>query len=197
MKILLATHNEHKIKESTAIFNELREGVKIKSLAEINILDEVEESASTLRGNAVLKAEAIYEKLKDDNEFDYIISEDFGFFVEAFPEVAGVHAKRWHKGTDEDRGNAVIDLFKESGEKNRNAKYMSVFIAINKIGKQFLSSGILKGTIGDALKGDGGFAYDKILKMPDGRHLGEYTFEEKQEISTRKSAIRNMLKMIK
>ncbi|MGD9901613.1 MAG: non-canonical purine NTP pyrophosphatase [Spirochaetales bacterium] len=201
MKILLATHNPHKVFESTKIFKELfSEDLMIDGLEDANIVEDVEESASTLLGNAHLKAKAIFDLLKH-NPYDYIISEDFGFFIEAFPHIAGVHAKRWKEGTEIDRAKAVLELFKKNNEKNRSAKYVSVFVAIDKNGNTYEGVGELKGKIADynidTHNFKEGFAYDQILELEDGRVVSEYTKDEKAQISSRREAIKTLIKHIK
>lgn len=201
MKILLATHNEGKLRESRAIFKELLENVEVIGLKEAGIMHEVEETEDTLEGNAILKAKEIYDLIKDDEnfkhiEFDYIVSEDLGFFIEAFKDVAGVHAKRWYGGSDDDRQSAVLDLFIKYNKKNRNASYRTVFVAVDKEGNITEATGELKGEIATVFKGNNGFGYDKIFVMPDGKHTAELSLEEKNKNSSRRKAITNLIAKI-
>lgn len=196
MKLLLATHNEDKVKEHKNILKELDEKIEVYSLKEVNIEEEAEETADTLLGNALLKVESIHH-IAGEKEFDYIVSEDFGFFVEAFPEIAGVHAKRWFEGTNQDRSKKIIELFKEVNKKNKTARYKTVLVAMDKKGNQIVAEGELVGEIGEQVVNKEGFAYDQILRMPDGRYLSEYSLEEKNQISSRRRAMEKLIERIK
>jgi|LGVE01.1.fsa_nt_gb XTP/dITP diphosphohydrolase len=197
MKVLLATNNNGKVKELKHILTLLGKNFWVESLKDANIDVDIPETSSTLIGNARLKANGIYELIKNNNKYDFIISEDFGFFVHSFPNIAGVHAKRWHEGSDKDRSRAVVDLFKKNPTLDRSAEYISVFVAIDKAGKSFEVEGKLRGTVGSRVVDAGGFAYDQILVVKDGRYLSEYTLEEKNQISSRSVAAHKLINLIK
>ena len=168
--------------------------VKVIKLKESGIKIDVEETEDTLIENAKLKARAVYNLLTNEgiNTYDYIVAEDFGFFVEAFPEVAGVYAKRWHDGSNKDRAKAIVELFNKTSEKNKTATFVCAMVAINKAGKERYSIGELKGEIGDRIPTQEGFGYHQIVKMPDGRYLNDYNLEEKSKIWSRHKALEGL-----
>jgi XTP/dITP diphosphohydrolase len=197
MKILFASNNQDKVDDVKRSFKIINNNVEVLGLKEANINIEVEETKKKLLENAKLKARAVYSLLtkNGNNTFDYIIGEDFGFFVEAFPKVAGVYAKRWLEGNNKERAAAIVELFNKTGEKNKTATFVCAMAAINKIGEERYSVGKLKGEIGEKMPTQEGFGYHQIVKMPDGRYLNEYSLEEKSKIWSRHKAL-EQLKLI-
>lgn len=194
MKILFASNNQDKVNDIKRSFKILNSKVQITSLKEAGINIEVEETEETLLENAKLKARAIYNFLVNAgvNTYDYIIAEDFGFFVEAFPQIAGVYSKRWLDGNNKDRAKAIVELFNKTGEKNKTATFVCAMVAINRLGKERYSIGELKGQIGDRMPTEEGFGYHQIVKMPDGRYLNDYSLEEKSKIWSRHKALEGL-----
>lgn len=194
MKILFASNNEDKFNDVKLFFKLNSSDVQLISLKEARIDIEVEETEETLLENAKLKARAVFDLLTNNktNTYDYIIAEDFGFFVEAFPQVAGVYAKRWHEGNNKDRARVIVELFNKTGENNKKAAFVCAMVAIDKLGNEQYSIGELKGEIGDRIPTQPGFGYHQIVKMPDGRYLNDYSIEEKSKIWSRHKAIEGL-----
>lgn len=155
MKIVFATNNENKIKEIQSM---LPDNITIVSLESIGCFEEIPETAETIEGNAIMKANYVTEKYGFD-----CFADDTGLEIEALNNEPGVFSARYageHRSA-EDNMNKVLSLLNEIT--NRNAHFKTV-ICLNLNGEQFLFPGIAKGTITSEKKGEGGFGYDPIFQ---------------------------------
>jgi XTP/dITP diphosphohydrolase len=193
MKILYASNNQDKINDIKSILPYLNLKVEVMGLKEAGIQIEVEETGITLLQNATLKAQQVYEIIKQNNEFDLIIGEDFGFYLQAYPNIAGLYAKRWKMGSNLDRATAIVKLYDTKNPKNKTATFSCAMCAINQLGVQFQAVKHLQGNIGSRLPKEGGFGYHQIVQMQDGRYLNEYSVQEKMPIWSRHQAFVSIL----
>lgn len=194
MKFIFATNNENKIKELRDIASDLDSDIEILSLKDVNLNIDVKETFETLEENAIKKSKVVFKKLKSKLKDAYVISEDFGFFVEEYPEIAGVYSKRWMKGTDEDRNREVVRLMKNI--ENRKCYYKSVFgVYDGEIERVF--SGYTYGVVAEELRGSNGFAYDAIFELENGKTIAELEPKEKEAISSRTEAFKYLVNSLK
>ena len=183
-KLVFATNNPHKLKEVSDI---LKEKVDIISLNDIQCHEDIPETADTLEGNALLKAEYIY-----NNYHLNCFADDTGLEIEALNNEPGVYSARY-AGTDKNpEANMMKVLQQLENQSNRKARFRTV-IALIMDGKTYLFEGIVNGTITKAKQGNAGFGYDPIF-MPEGY---EHTFAElgeeiKNNISHRAIAIKKL-----
>lgn len=184
IKLVFATNNAHKLEEVKAILSNF----EIVSLAEINCFDEIPETANTLEGNAILKANYITE-----NYGLNCFADDTGLEVEALNNEPGVYSARY-AGTNCNAEENMCKLLKNlANNSNRKAKFKTV-IALNLNGKQYLFEGICNGEILVEKKGSSGFGYDPIFK-PDGfsKTFAEMNITTKGTISHRGKAIQKLV----
>ena len=184
LKLVFATNNQNKLKEVQAMLTNF----EIVSLADINCFDEIPETAATLEGNAILKANYVTEKFGLN-----CFADDTGLEVEALNNEPGVYSARY-AGIENNSENNMNKLLTELGDNlNRSAQFKTV-IALNINKKQFIFDGICKGQILTALKGIGGFGYDPIF-MPKGynKSFAEMDLKEKGTISHRGKAIQQLV----
>ena len=87
-KIILGTNNQHKLREYKTIFHKL--GIKIISQKEAGFNIDVEETGTTFEENAVIKAEALYNELKEP-----VIAEDSGIQIDFLNGMPGVYSHRF------------------------------------------------------------------------------------------------------
>lgn len=194
MEFIFATNNENKMKELCEIANSIDPTIKILSLKDVNLNIDVKETFETLEENAIKKAKVVFKKLKNKYKDAVVIAEDFGFFVEEYPEIAGVYSKRWLKGTDEDRNKEVVRLMKNI--ENRKCYYKSVFGTFDgEIERVF--SGYTYGIVSDELRGTNGFAYDPIFELENGKTIAELKPKEKEAISSRTEAFKYLVNSLK
>ncbi len=187
-KLVFATNNAHKLEEVSAIIDSRFE---IHSLAEIGCHEDIQETAHTLEGNALLKARYIYEKYGYD-----CFSDDTGLEVDALNGAPGVRSARY-AGEEKDAQANMRKLLSElKAKSNRNARFRTV-VALILNGEEFLFDGVVEGKILEEKRGDGGFGYDPIF-VPDGfdETFAQLDAEVKNDISHRGKAIRKLAEFL-
>ena len=187
LKLVFATNNKNKLKEVQAMLTNF----EIVSLSEINCFDDIPETADTLEGNAILKANYITEKFGLN-----CFADDTGLEVEVLNNQPGVYSARY-AGENNNTVANMNKLLSELGEtKNRDAQFRTA-VALNIEGKQFVFEGICKGQILTKKQGDSGFGYDPIF-MPTGfdKSFAEMNMIEKGAISHRGKAIRKLVNFL-
>ena len=164
MKLVFASNNKNKIKEIQLL---LPDTIQILSLEDIGCFVDIPETADTIEGNAILKANYVTEK------FGYnCFADDTGLEVEALNGEPGVYSARY-AGEQKDANDNMDKLLDNLKEKtNRSAQFKTV-IALNLDGKQTLFTGIIKGKIIEEKIGTNGFGYDPIF-VADNSNLIRY-----------------------
>lgn len=189
-RIVFATNNAHKLREIREIAGQ---ELEILSLKDIGCTEELPETAETIAGNALMKAEYV------SNHYDIdCFADDTGLEVEALGGAPGVHTARYAPGDGHDSDANVDYLLKNlEGSTNRKARFVTV-IALVEGGTHRLFEGECRGEITERRRGKDGFGYDPIF-MPSGtgQTFAEMGFEEKNRISHRGKAVREFLKVIK
>ncbi len=183
MELIFATHNANKVKEVSKM---LPEYLEMKSLTDIGFFDEIEETGTTFKENAQLKAHTIFEKIQKN-----IFADDSGLVIEALNGAPGVFSHRY-AGTGKDEDNIAKALEELKGKTNRKAYFISIFCLILK-GKEYFFEGRVNGTIATEIVGNNGFGYDPIF-IPDGysTSFAQMTAEEKNAISHRGKAVEKL-----
>ena len=189
MQIVFASSNKNKILEIQSI---LPETIHILSLEDIGCLEEIPETADTIEGNAVLKANYVTSKYGYD-----CFADDTGLEVAVLNGAPGVFSARYagKQCNSEDNMNKLLhDL---SDKSNRKAQFKTV-IALNINGKQELFTGIAEGEITVEKTGTKGFGYDPIFQ-PIGykETFAELSLEVKNEISHRGKATQKLINFLK
>jgi len=188
MKIVFASNNKNKIEEIQSM---LPETIQIVSLESIGCLEEILETAATIEGNAILKANYITQKYGFD-----CFADDTGLEVDSLNGEPGVYSARY-AGEQRNAEDNMNQLLGELSDKpNRKAQFKTV-IALNFQGKQHLFTGIASGEITLEKMGTGGFGYDPIFK-PNGYEntFAELSLEIKNEISHRGKATKLLLEFL-
>ena len=192
MKLVFATNNLHKLKEVQEM---LSNSIEVLSLKDIGCFEDVEETESTLEGNAKLKADYITEKYGFD-----CFADDTGLEVEALDGKPGVYSARYageHGNAEKNIEKLLVEL---KNKLSRKAKFRTI-IALNLRNKQYLFEGICDGEILNEKSGVKGFGYDPIFKPKNAScSFAEMNSEEKNIISHRGIAIQklvNFLSLIK
>ena len=181
--LVFATNNEHKLREVRQM---LPPGVEVKSLNDIGLHDDIPETATTLEGNAELKARYVSERFGGCDVF----ADDTGLEVEALGGAPGVYSARYAGPGHDSNANMEKLLSQLQGKENRRARFRTV-IALIRNGELQTVEGIVNGTIATAPQGTDGFGYDPIF-IPDeapGRSFAQMTSDEKNAISHRGRAM--------
>jgi XTP/dITP diphosphohydrolase len=193
MKLLLGTNNLNKIKQFRKIFENLGSDIELVTLRELNISDDVEEDNDSLLDNAKKKA-------RHYGTVSGILSlaDDTGFFVDALNGEPGVHAKRWHQGTEEDRYMKILELTKNVPDKKRTCRYTGVLAIYNPISSTFWTyQNNLEGKIAKKPHAKNGFGYDPIVILTEiNKYYSELPSKERNRFSHRGKGIAEFVKMI-
>ncbi len=185
MKLVFASNNKNKIQEIQAL---VPNTFQILSLEEIGCTEDIPETADTIEGNAILKANYVTEKYGYD-----CFADDTGLEVSALNGAPGVYSARY-AGEQKDANDNMDKLLSELKDKsNRKANFKTV-IALNLNGKQNLFTGIINGKIIEEKIGNNGFGYDPIF-VADGyeKTFAELSMEEKSTISHRGIAVKELI----
>ncbi|WP_029033735.1 non-canonical purine NTP diphosphatase [Salinimicrobium terrae] len=185
MELVFATNNKNKLKEVQAL---LPKEIKLLSLKEIGCTEDIPETAPTIEGNAIQKADYV----KDKYGYD-CFADDTGLEVEALNGAPGVYSARYAGEAKSSEANIDKLLVELESKENRSARFKTV-IALHLDGKLHTFTGICSGNIIFERKGLQGFGYDPVFQ-PEGKSVtfAEMSLEEKSTISHRARATRQLI----
>jgi XTP/dITP diphosphohydrolase len=184
MKIVLATGNKGKLRE-------FKNMCDTEVIAFSDILGEMEivEDADSFKGNALIKARTIYEKL--DSEEYIVISDDSGISVPLLGGIPGIYSARYAGVgvTDKENLFKLVNAVKDAGVERTPAYYTAAIAIVSKYGESVVH-GWMHGDVLSEPRGDKGFGYDPMF-IPNGYNetLGELEAEIKKNISHRGKAL--------
>ena len=185
MQLVFASNNKHKIQEIQAL---VPTDYQILSLEDIGCFEEIPETANTIEGNAILKANYV------TKNYGYpCFADDTGLEVDALLGAPGVYSARY-AGEQKNAEDNMNKLLHELGYiTNRKAQFKTV-ICLNINGTQQLFTGIINGKIIHEKTGLNGFGYDPIF-VADGsdKTFAELSLQEKASISHRGIAVTQLL----
>jgi XTP/dITP diphosphohydrolase len=188
MKLIFASHNEHK---TTEIRQLLPPYIQLLSLNDLNYHDEIEESAATLEGNALLKARHVFTLFKLP-----CFADDSGLEVEVLDNRPGVYSARYAGEPKNDDRNIAKLLDDLKGSTNRSARFRTVISLI--LPTTTLSfEGIIEGEITREKKGSNGFGYDPVFQpIESSITFAQMSMEQKNTISHRALALEKMISFL-
>ncbi len=188
MKLVFASNNANKIKEIQQL---IPSSIEVVSLQDIGCTEEIPETADTIEGNAILKANYVTEKYGFN-----CFADDSGLEVEALNGAPGVYSARYAGEPKNDDNNMNKLILALKNEPNKKANFKTV-ICLNVDGKQHLFNGIINGEIIDTKIGENGFGYDPIF-IADGftKTFAELTMPEKASISHRGIAVKQLVNFL-
>ena len=183
MIVCAASNNAGKLKELRRILE--RMGHEVKSLRELGINLDPEETGTTFAENARIKARAVMEASGLP-----AIADDSGLCVDALNGAPGVYSARYG-GLDDDAARCRLLLQNMRGSMTRAAHFHTSVVCLFPDGTELTAEGECPGTIAYAPMGDGGFGYDPVFFVPGLRKtFAQLTAEEKNAISHRGNALR-------
>ena len=204
-KIVFATNNQHKLEEIRSI---LGEDFEVLSLSDIGCHEDIPETSDTLEGNAMQKAQYVFDK------YGYAcFADDTGLEVEALGGEPGIYSARYAALDGDDsishdsEANMAKLLRKLEGIENRKARFRTVIALITNaplpsregMGERLqLFEGIVNGSIIKERRGGEGFGYDPIFQ-PEGydKTFAELGNEIKNHISHRARAVQKLADYLK
>ncbi len=189
MKLVFATHNSNKFKEVNALMPSY---IELVSLTDIGCHEDIAETATTIEGNAQIKADYVTNKYQLP-----CFADDTGLLVDALDGAPGVYSARFagEEKSAEDNMNKLIALLKEQA--TRTAHFKTV-IAYNTQKETLLFEGLAIGHILQEKRGTNGFGYDPIFQ-PEGYQetFAELSLDIKNKISHRAKAIEKFVSFLK
>lgn len=192
MKIVLASGNRGKIDE----FKKLMPNDEVIAFKELIGDFEVEEDRDSFQGNAIKKAEEIYEKINDENIV--VISDDSGITVPAINNEPGIYSARYagENASDKDNNAKLISKLNEKDLEKTPAFYTACIAIVYK-GDTYTVHGWMHGEVLNQEIGEGGFGYDPMF-IPTGFNetLGELPQEIKKSFSHRSRALKLAKKVL-
>ena len=176
--------------------------VELLSLTDLNYFDEIPETSPTLAGNALQKAEFIFDKFKIP-----CFADDTGLEIEALNGRPGVYSARYarlnepfgqagaNKSADDNIRKIITEL---EGIENRSAAFKTIIALVGMSDKPLFFEGIVKGVITKDKRGSNGFGYDPVF-MPDGYSLtfAQMSLDEKNKLSHRGNAVKRFAEWLK
>jgi len=198
-RLILASNNKKKIKEMKEILKEL--DIEVKSLENENINIDVVEDGKTFEENAKKKAKEIYEfLLKRGDENFIVLADDSGLEVDYLKGEPGIYSARYagEHGNDTKNNKKLLKNLSGVCKQNRGAKFICQLALLTDQGEYFKVTGDVKGHIIEELHGESGFGYDPLFFYePLHRTFAQLTSEEKNEISHRGVALKELKKIIR
>lgn len=184
-KLVFATNNAHKLEEIRAIMGDK---IEILSLDDIGCKADIPETADTLEGNALQKAQYVYERYHCD-----CFADDTGLEVSALGGAPGVHTARYAYPDRHDPEANTTKLLAALKEKNdRKARFRTI-IALIENGEEHLFEGRVDGIITQEKRGDQGFGYDPVFSPEEtGKTFAELGADVKNRISHRARAVEKL-----
>jgi XTP/dITP diphosphohydrolase len=198
MKLLFASQNRHKMEEIKPL---LPESIELLNLTDLGFSEEIPETSPTLEGNALQKANFIFDKFNIP-----CFADDTGLEVDALDGRPGVYSARYaltnklpgQAGEGKSADDNIQKLLGEmQGVSNRAASFRTV-IALVGLGQPLLFEGSIKGFITKEKHGSYGFGYDPVF-LPEGYVLtfAEMSLAQKNALSHRGRAVRKFGEWLK
>ena len=186
MKIVLASSNEHKVKEINAIVSD----TGIEFILPPTGFDPIEDG-ETFEENSLIKAKEAWKLGKT-----WTLADDSGLCIDALDGAPGIHSARYAE-TPQARIDRVLDEMQ--GFENRSARFKCCMTLLNPEGEvAFAYTGICEGSIINVQRGVNGFGYDPIFLLEGtNKTMAELSEEEKNEVSHRGKALRAVLNYLK
>lgn len=191
-KIVLASNNKHKIKE----FRKILSDFEIVTMTEVGYVDDIEENGNSFFENAMIKAQAVMEYLKEKGEECAVIADDSGICVTALNGAPGIYSARYSGDHDfvANRRKIIQEL---NGVEDRTAYFNCTLVMLYPSGEYKTVDGRVYGVITTEEVGDTSFGYDCMFLPGEIRKtFGEATEDEKNRVSHRGRALEKLKKLI-
>ena len=189
MKLVFATHNEHKLNEVQRM---LPKEITLLTVDEIGCFEDIPETSNTIEGNAIQKALYIKEKYGYDT-----FADDTGLEVAALDNAPGVYSARYAGEAKDNESNIDLLLANMKDKQERQAQFKTIFALC--LGEDLHTfEGIVRGEITHERKGEGGFGYDAVF-LPEGYTdtFAQMSADQKNSISHRGRALQKLTAFLK
>lgn len=155
-RLWIATGNAHKKEE----FEQMMPDTQILTLKDLEEPPYIDENGNTFEENALCKARALYEAVKEP-----VIADDSGLEVDALNKAPGIYSARFmgEETSYDIKNQAILDMVEG---KDRTARFVCAIAFIGQDGKEHLYRGTMEGKIHECIEGEHGFGYDPIFYYP-------------------------------
>ena len=192
-QLVLATRNAHKVGELRDILADALDclGMALVGVEQYPDVHEVVESGVTFAANALLKATSVANATGLP-----ALADDSGLAVDVLGGSPGVFSARWagpaavDPGKDRANNELLLAQLADVPDAHRGAGFVCAAALALPDGRTVVREGAVRGVLGRSPRGDGGFGYDPLLVLADGRTLAEYSPAEKHAVSHRGAAFR-------
>ena len=185
-KLIVASNNEHKIKEIKQMLSQFP--FEVLSLKEADINIDVEETGSTFIENAEIKASEIFKVAKGS----MILADDSGLSVEFLNGAPGIFSARFAgvHGNSNENNKKLLFLLDGTSEEQRKAKFICAMVLIVNQNQTVKVQGETEGIITAEFKGEEGFGYDPLFFVKEyNKTFAQMSPDEKNAISHRGRAL--------
>ena len=185
--VVFATGNQNKVREVRQILDGL--DVEVRTMKEMGIASEPEETGETFEENAMIKAAAIADAVQDA----IVLADDSGLEIDYLNGEPGIYSARYlGEDTSYEVKNAkLIERLEGVPKEERTARFVCAIACILPDGSRFTTRGTIEGYIGWEPAGENGFGYDPIFYVDEyGCSTAQMTPEQKNAISHRGNALR-------
>lgn len=192
MKLILATNNSHKVDEFSRILTPL--GIDVITQSQAGVSIEVDENADSFAGNAYLKAKAVFDAAGLPT-----IADDSGLEVYALDNQPGIYSARYGGDScknDVERYTLLLKNMSHLPKEERGARFVCAIALILSDKEEYSFVGCCEGSIAYQPCGKGGFGYDPVF-LVDGKSFSELSGAEKDAISHRGNALKQLESMLK
>lgn len=192
--IVLASNNQHKIKE----FKEIMKDYNIVTMAEVGFTDDIVEDGDTFLANSTIKSQTIAKYLKEKNLNYMVMADDSGLCVDALNGDPGVYSARYAgEHTQQANRDKLLANLKDVEDPNRTARFKCVITLLKPDGTMLVGEGKVEGKILKQETGDTSFGYDCLFYSNELKKcFGQATETEKNSVSHRGRAIADLLKKL-
>ena len=184
-ELVFATRNKGKYNEVKKM---MPRNINLLSLNDLNFIGDIQENGKTLKQNAKIKSDFIF------NNFGInCFADDSGLEIDSLNGMPGVYSARFAGKTCNSNDNIEKVWKLLTGHNNTDAKFKSI-LSLNINGKTFFFEGKIDGKIIFNRRGTNGFGYDSIF-IPSGynKTLAELNLVEKNQISHRSEALKRLI----
>ena len=190
MIVCAASNNAGKLKELRRILEQM--GHEVKSLRDLCIDLDPEETGTTFAENARIKAEAFCKASGLPT-----VADDSGLCVDALHGAPGVYSARYAGEHGNDRANNELLLKNMDGVSDRTCRFVCAMALALPGQETRIFRGECEGRLLTALEGEGGFGYDPLFLYESGKTFGQMTAEEKNQVSHRFHAVEKMREVLR
>lgn len=190
-KIVLASNNKNKLLEFEQLFKPM--GIEVTSMKAAGVNIDIIEDGETFEENAHIKAKTVFDITKLPT-----IADDSGLEIDFLNGAPGIYSARYagEDATDLDKNNKVLAEMSDVDMPLRTARFVCAIYFIISGEEEYSITGTVDGFISKEAMGNNGFGYDPIFLVEEGKSMAMLSEEEKNEISHRAMAFKQLKEII-